>query len=177
MEYSKSPPTAFLPSWDDGPTRRGGDTLDVRPFRSRLRAVTRLDAGQSLVELALVLPILCYSLIGILDVARGYAALLAVQNGARAGAEATAIEWTPGVSTAQTVAQDEMSRTPGVDPSTAIVTMTMTDPNGVTCTTSTIASPCFVTVRVQYTFATTIPWPWLPSQFHMDRSTTIRRFV
>ena len=52
----------------------------------------RLDAGQSMVELALLLPVIAVGLIGAADLARAFALQMAVQNGARAGAEAYAIE-------------------------------------------------------------------------------------
>ena len=55
----------------------------------------RGDRGQSIVELALALPILVFLLIGGSDLARAFAVQIAVQNGARAGAEASAITFTP----------------------------------------------------------------------------------
>ncbi len=135
------------------------------------------ERGQSLVEFALVLPILVYSLMGIFDLSRGYAMLLATQNGARAAAEATAVDFTPSASRADAQARQEMARTPGMDATAATVTMTMTDAGGATCTTSTLANPCFVTVRVQYTFRTITAWPGLPNTFAFDRSTIVRRFA
>ena len=48
-----------------------------------------------MVELALLLPILVFGLIGAADLARAFALQLAIQNGARAGAEAYAINFTP----------------------------------------------------------------------------------
>ena len=46
----------------------------------------RGDRGQSIVELALALPILVFLLIGGADLARAFAIQIAVQNGARAAA-------------------------------------------------------------------------------------------
>ena len=60
----------------------------------RARAL-REDVGQSIVELSLMLPLLVFGLIGGADLARAFAIQLAVQNGARAGAESYAIDSTP----------------------------------------------------------------------------------
>src|SRR5437899_11189633 len=67
-----------------------------------------------MVELALLLPILVFGLIGAADLARAFALQLAIQNGARAGAEAYAINFTPTRALAIQRAMDEMSRTPGM---------------------------------------------------------------
>jgi hypothetical protein len=42
--------------------------------------------------------------------------------------------------------------------------------------TSTIAIPCYVRVRVQYSFSTLVPWPGLPHTFNFDRVTMFRRY-
>lgn len=135
--------------------------------------------GQSIVELALVLPVLAFSLLGGADVARAYAVQLAVQNGARAGAEAAAIDFSPTAQKAIARARDEISRTPGLVPGSAIVTVFMKRADGVTdCPVSpTPATPCFVTVRVRYTFKTITAWPGIPATFSFDRRTTMRMIV
>lgn len=140
----------------------------------------RDDFGQSMVELALLLPVLVFGLIGGADLARAYALQLAVVNGARAGAEAFAIDQSKNAAQAATRALDEMSRTPGMD--TAFATVIVT-PNkkadGVTdCDPPppTVANPCFVTVQVQYTFRTIVPWPLVPNVANFNRSTTMRTF-
>jgi Flp pilus assembly protein TadG len=142
-----------------------------------VKTARRDDRGQSIVELALALPILAYALLGAADMARAYAVQLAVQNGARAGAEAAAIDHSPTVakSTARTL--DEMGRTPGMDPAAATVTVTFARTDGTACVTPTIADPCFATVRVRYTFRTVTPWPLIPNVFALDRSTTMRMFA
>ncbi len=150
------------------------------PSQKRVRAaLLRHDAGQSMVELGLMLPLLAFVLIGGADLARAYAVQLAVQNGARAGAEATVVQRTPTQADAVTQAQQEMGRTPGLDVTAAIITMTIADKNGNTpCVIQppTPVNPCFSTVRVRYTFSTIIAWPLLPSTFTFDRSTTMRLF-
>jgi Flp pilus assembly protein TadG len=152
---------------------------------SRLR-LAREELGQSMVEVALSLPLLCFVLIGGADVARAFAIQIAVQNGARAGAEASAIDFTPSSAEAITWTIDEMNRTPGMNaalcnPSSATCTITVTrkQANGTTdcLQTPTLATPCYFTVRVQYTWRTVIPWPLIPNQFQFDRSTSVRAFV
>lgn len=136
------------------------------------------DRGQSMVELALTLPILVFSLIGGADLARAYAIQLAVQNGARAGAEAAAINYpfTLTESSIRTRTIDEMDRTPGMVAANALVTVTFKQLDGVTTCTDppSPAAPCYATVRVRYTFRTVTPWPLVPNIANFDRSTTMR---
>src|SRR6266704_1281881 len=123
-----------------------------------------------MVELALLLPILVFGLIGAADLARAFALQLAIQNGARAGAEAYAINFTPTRALAIQRAIDEMSRTPGMDvnnPSLNVDAWAL-QADG--------ATACFVTVSIQYTFHTLVPWPLIPNTANFDRSTTMRTF-
>ena len=135
------------------------------------------ERGQSLVEFALALPILTFGLIGGADLARAFAIQLAVQNGARAGAEAAAIDFSPTTSLAQNRALDEMGRTPYLSTAGATVTVSFKQDDGTTdCPVAgpTVATPCYVTVRVQYQFRTIVPWPIIPNTANFDRSTTMR---
>ena len=132
-----------------------------------------------MVELALLLPILVFGLIGAADLARAFAIQLAVQNGARAGAESYAIAFAPTPGRAAIVASNEIARTPGIDPLLADID-TPTWPvhaDGSQCvTTPTVADPCFYTVTIQYHFHTIIPWPFIPNTADFNRSTTVRTF-
>jgi Flp pilus assembly protein TadG len=155
----------------------------VKKFLSFVRA----DLGQSIVELALAMPILVYLLVGGADMARAFAVQIAVQNGARAGAEASAISFTPTNAEAVAWTQQEMGRTPGMNSSicqappsstTCTITVTRLQADGTACLqTPDLINPCYFTVRVQYTFRTIVPWPLIPNQFNFDRSTTVRTFV
>ena len=143
---------------------------------SAMRKFLREQLGQSMVEMALALPIMTFLLLGGTDMARAFAIQVAVQNGARAGAEATVLDFTP--TGAETIdhAQQEMNRTPGVDATQATITVTRKQQDG---TTNCISSPdpttpCFVTVRVQYTFRTVINWPFIQNTFNFDRATKMR---
>jgi hypothetical protein len=40
----------------------------------------------------------------------------------------------------------------------------------------TVATPCYVTVRVQFTWRTITQWPFIQNTFNFDRSTTMRVF-
>ena len=138
----------------------------------------RSDRAQSVVEVALLLPLLVFILLGGADLARAFALQLAVQNGARAGAEAAAIDNTPTKTAARLRALDEMGRTPALNPNNATVTVDFKLADGATdCTAGTVptvAVPCYAIVRVQYTFRTVTPWPLIPNTANFDRTTTMR---
>ena len=134
-----------------------------------------------MVELALLLPILVFGLIGAADLARAFALQLAIENGARAGAEAYAINFAATPALASDRAYDEISRTPGIninDPSLYVDTpVGPKHADGSLCVaTPTIADPCYYTVTVSYTFRTLVPWPFIPNTANFDRSTTMRTF-
>jgi len=133
-----------------------------------------------MVELALLLPILVFGLIGAADLARAFALQLAIQNGARAGAEAYAINFTPSRALAIQTAKNEMARTPGMDlsnPSLNVDAWALQADGQTACLQPpTVATPCFVTVSIQYTFHTLVPWPLIPNTANFDRSTTMRTF-
>jgi Flp pilus assembly protein TadG len=137
-----------------------------------------------MVEIALLMPILVFLILAGGDLARAYAQQLAVQNGARAGAEAYAIDFAKNAAQAIQRAKDEMARTPGMkcDAAHSCIVSINAPPgataDGSACTVSppTVADPCFVTVRVRYTFQTIVPWPIIPNTANFDRTTTMRLF-
>jgi Flp pilus assembly protein TadG len=150
----------------------------------------RGERGQSIVEIALALPILVFLLIGGADMARAFGVQIAVQNGARAGAEGAAISYTPTPDETFKWTKQEMGRTPGIDsnvcklfpPSDPTCTITVSlrkQADGLTdcIQTPDLTTPCFMSVRVQYTFRTVINWPLLPNTFNFDRKTVMRTFI
>ena len=136
------------------------------------------DRGQSMVELALTLPLMVFAILGGADMARAFALQIAVENGSRAGAESYAIDQTPTSAEAQAAAVAEINRTPTANASASNVTVTKKQSDGVTACVSppTIATPCYVSVRVQYPWSTLIAWPLVPNGGTFDRTTSIRTF-
>ena len=139
----------------------------------------RDEHGQSMVELALMLPLLVFVLLGGTDLARAYGAQISVQNAARAGAEAAAISQSPTAPLAIDRARDELSRTPGVDATRGNITASFKKADGTTnCVVPTsVAEPCYATLRVRYTWRTITPWPLIPNVARFDRSTKMRMIV
>lgn len=134
-------------------------------------------AGQAMVELALTLPLLVFAILGGADLARAFALQIAVENGARAGAESYAIDSTPTNAEAQTAVVNEINRTPTANVQASDVTVTKAKSDGSACVSPpTIATPCFVSVRVVYGWTTIIAWPIVPNSGTFDRTTTIRTF-
>ena len=131
-----------------------------------------------MVELALTLPLLVFGLVGGADLARAFALQIAVENGARAGAEAYAITSLPSIPEAKRAARDEINRTPtaAATDSNVMVTIALADGVSACMGTSTVATPCFVSVRVQYAWQTLIAWPIIPNSGTFDRTTTMRMF-
>lgn len=138
----------------------------------------RREGGQSVVELALCLPLLVFALLGGADLARAFALQIAIENGSRAGAESYAIDSTPTNAEAQSAVVNEINRTPTANASPSNVTVRKKQADGITACVSppTIATPCFVSVRVQYGWTTIIAWPLVPNSGTFDRTTTMRTF-
>ena len=134
-------------------------------------------AAQAMIELALTLPLLVFAILGGADLARAFALQIAVENGARAGAESYAIDSTPTEFEAQAAVVNEINRTPTANVTASNVTVTKAQSDGTACVRPpTIATPCFVAVRVQYGWTTIIAWPIVPNSGTFDRTTTIRTF-
>jgi Flp pilus assembly protein TadG len=147
-------------------------------FRLRQSRFIRSDSGQSLVEISLVLPLLVFGLLAGADLARAFAVQLAVQNGARAGAESYAIDSTPSQLEARNAAVAEMNRTPTITATIGNVSVIEAQSDGVTTCVHPPPSinPCYVTVRVTYTWRAVTQWPWVPSSANFDRTTIFQMF-
>ena len=147
-------------------------------FRVRQSRFIRSASGQSLVEISLVLPLLVFGLLAGADLARAFAVQLAVQNGARAGAESYAIDSTPTPIEAQNAAVAEMNRTPSLLATPGNVSVVEAQSDGVTTCIHppTALTPCYVTVRVTYTWRAITAWPWIPNTANFDRTTIFQMF-
>jgi len=140
-----------------------------------IRRFVRDESGQSMIEAALMMPILVFLILAGGDMARGYAIQIAIQNGARAGAEAAAIDFSPTTTETEARARDEMSRTPGMNSTVPVVTVVFAQSDGSTCVSPpTLANPCFATVSVRMTWRTITAWPLIPNTFVFDRATIMR---
>ena len=151
--------------------------MTKRPFR--FPRFVSSESAQSLVEISLVLPLLVFGLLAGADLARAFAVQLAVQNGARAGAESYAIDSTPSQLEARTAAVQEMNRTPTLAATIGDVSVTEAQIDGVTTCIhppTAVTPPCYVTVRVTYTWRTATPWPWIPNTANFDRTTIFQMF-
>jgi Flp pilus assembly protein TadG len=139
------------------------------------------DLGQAMIELALLLPMLCYLMIGGIDVARVYAMQLAVQNGARAGAESGAIGYNLTDAQIVTHVQQEMARTPGMNGYATMGTPTTCPAlnpgeNCIIVSHPVVSSVTYVKVQVKYIFQTIIAWPLISNSYTLDRTTQYRVF-
>ncbi len=112
-----------------------------------------LPAGQSVVEFALVLPLMVFVLFAILDFARVYTTLVSVESAAREAADygttLGAGKWQVGTPADATVAEMQRraciaaSDLPGyADPDSDPVTGNCTNPTFAYCMTPTVGGPC-----------------------------------
>ena len=125
------------------------------------------ESGQALVETALSLSLLVFTILGGADMARAFAAQLGVQNAARAGAEAWVTRAATTDAQAIAYAVDELGRVPGVDSSAATITVTHTTGAG---------GESLVNVRVRYTYRTLAPWPFVQNTLPLDRTVSFRNY-
>jgi Flp pilus assembly protein TadG len=123
------------------------------------------ERGQSFVELALMLPILVFGLLGGADLARAYSAQIATQNAARAGAEAAVLGVATTDAAISAYALDELASVAGVAASAATITVTNTTVGGVS----------YVTVSVHYLWRTLVAWPLVPNEVTFDRYAKMRK--
>lgn len=154
--------------------------------RSRLIA----SHGQSVVEFAIVLPLMVVILVGIVDLARVYTTMLTVESAAREAADYAAFgsyQWKPDV---RANTEKEMTRRAcvaarnlpdyvGTDTECTNPKVTFT-PVAESCDVATNDPPCDVTVTVRYDFQLLVPLHielmgasyGLPSTLTIERSST-----
>ncbi|HEV8669333.1 MAG TPA: TadE/TadG family type IV pilus assembly protein [Candidatus Limnocylindria bacterium] len=120
-----------------------------------------------MVETALSLSLLVFTILGGADMARAFAAQLGVQNAARAGAEAAVTRVASTDPQIISYATDELGRIAGVDTAAATISVTHTTGAG---------GESLVNVRVQYTYRTLVPWPFVPNTLSLDKTATFRNY-
>jgi len=129
--------------------RNGANMNPIRGARRGLRRIRETEAGQSLVEFAMVLPLFLLLLFALVDFGRAFYSWMVITNAAREGARAGAVQkdW-PAM---QTAIYDSMCNPyPGncaVD--TTKMTLTQTGVNG--------ARGTQVTVQIAYAFTYATP--------------------
>jgi len=137
----------------------GGAARRPRPFRA-----TR---AQSLVEFALVAPVLIILLLGAIDFGRVYFAHVSVTNAARNGADfaaggPTAAADTAGIKSAALADTTDLLQTSATNPQVTVTTGT--DSQG----------RLYADVKVHYDFNTMFPWPGLPNSIDVERTVRAR---
>jgi Flp pilus assembly protein TadG len=138
-------------------------------------APIRPERGSSLVELALMLPVLGLLLFGAIDFGRGYYLSIEVTNAARAGAQF-------GLSNASTARMQSAatSDAPDVAGITATATYGCECPDGTGQIPNCSSSPgCanavnYVQVTTNATYTPLIPWPGVPSSIPLQGQATMR---
>jgi hypothetical protein len=108
-----------------------------------------------------------FTILGGADMARAFAAQLGVQNAARAGAEAAVTRAATTDPQIIAYATDELTRIAGLNAAAATISVTHTTGAG---------GESLVNVRVQYTFKTLVPWPYVPNTLSLDRTATFRHY-
>jgi Flp pilus assembly protein TadG len=140
----------------------------------------RSERGSSLVELALMLPVLGLLLFGAIDFARGYYLSIEVTNAARAGAQF-------GVSNASVAGMQNAATSDAADVAGSDVAgITATAVYGCECPDGTGQIPgcadspgCanavnYVQVTTNATYTPLIPWPGVPSSIPLQGQATMR---
>jgi Flp pilus assembly protein TadG len=138
--------------------------------RTRARGLRRLfgrAGGQSLVELALILPVLIILMLGAVDFGRVYFAHVSVTNAARNGADYAASGSTAAADTAGI-------RDAAVADTTNLLYSSPTNPLVSVATGTDSQGRLYADVTVNYTFTTIFPWPGLPNAFNVARTVRAR---
>lgn len=127
----------------------------------------RHEAGQSLAELALLLPLLLLIVLGAVDWGRVYFAYVSVTNAARNAADYAsdspdAAADLAGIEAAVRAETGDLLDISADNPDLAVVTGT--DSQG----------HLYAEVTVRYTFSTLFPWPGLPDAVNVERTLRTR---
>jgi hypothetical protein len=177
-----------------GPLHGGNGAVHRRLVLSTRRFWVRQGGtGQSLVEFALVLPLMLLLVVGIADFGRIYTSAVAVESAAREAADFGSFHasyWTT-ANLGTTVAEMERractaaagSHLDGyAEPAGTVGHAHCTnptfsyslEPGGDSCSDPTTEPPCVVHVRMDYDFNMILSFPPLPATFHIQRDIRFR---
>jgi Flp pilus assembly protein TadG len=110
------------------------------------------ERGQSLVELALVLPVLVLVLVGIMDLGRAVYAYNTISNASREAARVAIVNQTLGDVQAEAIKQSVNLGLTGAD-----VSIAYGDPSGTGTCSAPYGVGCLASVTVRYTFTAATP--------------------
>lgn len=144
-----------------------------------IQRVLKSDRGTSVIEFALVAPVLVFMLIGLIDVGRGMYFGILAQNAARAGAAygsqtPTTANDTPGMSTAATTDGSGVTWTVN---SQLVCSLNGGTPSAASCPTGTspgTGTLYYVKVQATGSFSTLIHYPGLPSTIPITGTSVVR---
>lgn len=149
-----------------GTTSEGGQGAEVGS-EARYPVRGRHVRGQSLIELALVVPVLIVVLLGIAEFSRLWYAYITVDNAARVGAQygAQSREAARDVAGIEAAVREEIATLFDVTPSNpSVYVLNGTDPYGY----------AFVSVTVTYFFHPLLPVPGIPSSLNLTKTSIMR---
>ncbi len=128
----------------------------------------RSQRGQSLAELAVVLPILLVIVLGSIDLGRVFFAYISVTNAARNGAR---------FASADPESPDDLTgiREAALDETGDLLDSSPTNPDIAVTTGNDSLGRTYAEVTVTYDFDSIFPWPGLPSSVNVER--TVRAMV
>jgi Flp pilus assembly protein TadG len=142
-------------------------------------ALLRRDSAQSLAESAVIIPLLCLLLFGLIDFGRAYYLSIEISNAAYAGALYGSVNST------DTTGMQSAATTDAVD----VSNMTATATYGCECSNGSNPSPSctstpscpsntsvvnYVTVTTSATYKPIVPWPGIPSPLTLAGTATLR---
>jgi Flp pilus assembly protein TadG len=154
-------------------TQNGSRALG-RTRKSRFAPLSRRESGQTLLEVALIIPVLLLLLIGIIEIGRLAYYRIEVSNAARAGAQFGAQNLAD--------AADQPDITTAAQNDAPDIASTLSITSQQQCATSASATPAFATcpaayvwvqVNSSYTLNTLFSYPGLPTSFTLNSQATM----
>jgi Flp pilus assembly protein TadG len=123
--------------------------------------------GQSLAELAVILPVLLLLVLGAVDFGRVYFAYVSVTNGARNGAQYAALS-------PEAAADPDGIREAAIADTSDLLNTSETNPEVTVATGTDSQGGLYADVTVSYTYSTIFPWPGLPNSIDLSRTVRAR---